>query len=215
MGPHQTNLQPHFFLFNFPLRFNLTPTFLGVTFGRNLSKHVSLLKVKFLPRLKVLLCIAAFSWGPSKESFYLVYKAFLRLLLTYALCRSFLFLSLTNFTKLECLHLAASRAISGCYSSSPIPLLLSEVSLLPLRDTLTRFALSSYERALRFPTSFPISDLARLKVKRRLSRSVGLLRLLTRSCFLLGRFSLHALLILLENCLPSLWSSPFPPMLPL
>ena len=72
---------------------------------------------------------------------------------------------------MECLHRAASRAITGCLSSSPIPLLLSKTSLPPLRVTLTHFTLSSYERALRLPTPFPISDFARLGVKARLFRS--------------------------------------------
>ena len=66
---------------------------------------------------------------------------------------------------------ADSRAITGCLSSSPIPLLLYEVSLPPLQVTLTYFTLSSYKRALRLPTSFPISGLARLGVKPRLCRS--------------------------------------------
>ena len=82
----------------------------------------------------------------------------------------FLFLSATNFIKLERLHQAASRAITGCLSSSPIPLLLSEASLPPLRVTLTHFTFLSYERALCPPTSFPISGLARLGVKPRLCR---------------------------------------------
>ena len=71
---------------------------------------------------------------------------------------------------MERLHRAASRAITGCLSSSPIPL-LSEASLPPLRVTLTHFTLSSYERTLRLPTSFPISGLTRLEVKPRLCRS--------------------------------------------
>ena len=83
----------------------------------------------------------------------------------------FPFLSATNIAKLERLHRAASRAITGCLSSSPIPLLLTETSLPPLRVTLTHFTLFSYERALRLPTSFPISGLARLGVKPRLCRS--------------------------------------------
>ena len=65
----------------------------------------------------------------------------------------------------------ASRAITGCLSSSPISLLLTEASLPPLRVTLTHFTLFSYERALRLPTSIPISGLARLGVKPRLCRS--------------------------------------------
>ena len=80
-------------------------------------------------------------------------------------------MGVANNTKLDRLHQAASRAITGCLSSSPILLLLTEASLPPLRVTLTHFTLLSYERALRLPTSFPISDLARLGVKPRLCRS--------------------------------------------
>ena len=173
VDPHQANLQPNLLLLGSRLRFNPTPTFLGVTFDCTLSfsKHVSSLKAKLFPRLKALRCISAFSWGPSKEFLSLLYKSFLRPVLTYALPGWFPFLSATNFTKLERLHRAASHAITGCLSSSPIPLLLSEASLPPLRVTLTHFTLFSYERALRLPTSFPISGLARLGVKPRLCRS--------------------------------------------
>ena len=109
--------------------------------------------------------------GPSKESLSLLYKSFLRSLLTNASPGWFPFLSATNFTKLERLHRAASSAITDCLSSSPIPLLLSEASLPPLRVTPTNFTLFSYERALRLSTSFSISGLVRLGVKPRLCRS--------------------------------------------
>ena len=172
VDPHQANLQPNLLLLGSRLCFNPTPTFLGVTFDRTLSfsKHASSLKAKFFPHLKALCCISAFSWGPSKESLSLLYKSFLRSLLTYASPGWFPFLSATNLTKLERLHRAASRAITGCLSSSPIPLLLSEACLPPLRVTLIHFTLFYYERALRLPTSFPISGLARLGVKPRLCR---------------------------------------------
>ena len=86
MDPHQASLQPNLLLLGSRLRFNSTPTFLGVTFDRTLSfsKHVSLLKAKFFPRLKALCCISASSWGPSKDSLSLLYKSFLWFLLTYA-----------------------------------------------------------------------------------------------------------------------------------
>ena len=173
MDPHQANLQPNLLLLGSRLRFNSTPTFLGVTFNRTLSfsKHVSSLKAKFFPRLKAFPCISASSWGPSKESVSVWYKSFLWPTLTYASPGWFPFQSATNSTKLERLHQAASRAITNCLSSSRVPLLLSEVSLPSLRVTLTHFTLLSYERALRLPTSFPISGLARHGVKPRLSRS--------------------------------------------
>ena len=173
VDPHQANFQPNLLLLGSRLRFYPTPTFLGVTFDRTLSfsKHVSSLKAKFFPRLKALRCISASSWGPSKDSLSLLYKSFLRSLLTYASPGWFPFLRATNFTKLERLHQAASRAITGCLSSAPIPLLFTEASLPPLRVTLTHFTLLPYERAIRLPTSFPISGLARLGVKPRLCRS--------------------------------------------
>ena len=67
VDPHQANL---LLLLGSRLRFNPTSTFLGVTFDRTLSfsKHVSLLKAEFFPRLKALRCISASSWAPSKES---------------------------------------------------------------------------------------------------------------------------------------------------
>ena len=173
MDPHQANLQPNLILLGSRLCFNLTPTFLGVTFDRifSFSKHVSSLKAKFFPSLKALRSISASSWGPSKESLSVLYKSFSRPLFTYASLGWFPFLSVYNITKLERLHRAASRAITGCFSSSPIPLLLSEASLPPLQVTLTDFTLFCYEWALRLPTSFPISGLARLGVRPRLCRS--------------------------------------------
>ena len=79
VDPHQANLQPNLLLLGSRLRFNPTPTFLGVTFDRTLSfsEHVFSLKAKFFPRLKVLRCISASSWGRSKESLSVLYKSFL------------------------------------------------------------------------------------------------------------------------------------------
>ena len=56
-------------------------------------------------------------------------------------------------------------------ASRPSLILLSEASLPPIQVTLTHFTLSSCERALRFPISFPISGLSRLGAKPRLCRS--------------------------------------------
>ena len=86
--------------------------------------------------------------------------------------RWFPFFSVTNISKLEHLHQAASCAIIGCFSSSSIPLLFSKASLPPLQVTLTHFTFSSYERALCLPTSFSISGLARQGVKLSLYRSL-------------------------------------------
>ena len=78
VDPHQANLRPNLLLLGSRLRFNATPTFLGVTFDRTLSfsKHISLLKAKFFPRLKALRCISASSWVPSLFSIKLFFGSF-------------------------------------------------------------------------------------------------------------------------------------------
>ena len=63
VDPYQTNLQPNLSLFNSRLRFNPTPTLLGVIFDRvffSFSKYVSSPKAKFFSRFKALRCISAF-----------------------------------------------------------------------------------------------------------------------------------------------------------
>ena len=213
VDPHRDNLQPNLLLLGSRLRFNPTPTFLEVTFDHTLSfsKHISSLKIKFFPRLKAIGCISASSWGSSKDSLSLLYKAFLKPLLTYASPGWFPFLIVTNFTKLERLHRAASRAITGCLTSSSIPLLLFETFLPRLRVTLSHFIPSFYERSLCLPTFFPISGLARPEVKTRLCRLSWRVFVSTHTLMpfllFLGRLSLLALFFLLGICLPSLWSS--------
>ena len=213
MDPHQANLQPNLLLGS-RLRFNPSPTFLGVTFDRTLSfsKHVSSLKAKFFPRLKALRCISASSWGPSKESLSILYKAFLRSLLTYASPGWFPFLSVTDITKSERIHRADSRAITGSLSSSPNPTssLRGFSTPPPLQVTLSHFTLSSHERALRLPTSFPISSLARLGVKPRLCRSSWRAFASTHPLIPSSTSPREALTFLLRTCFPSLWSPPFP-----
>ena len=169
VDPHREGL----LLLGSHLRFGPAPAFLRVAFDRTLSfsEHVPLLRAGFFPCLGPLRYVSDSSWNPSKKSLSLLCGAFLRPLLTCASPEWFPFLGVANITKLERFHRAASRAIIGCLSSSPIPLLLSEVSLPPLRVNMTHFTLSSYKWALRLPTSFHISGLARLGVKPRLCRS--------------------------------------------
>ena len=137
MDIHQANLQPNVLLLGSHLRLIPLQLFLGLPLTAlfPFSRHLSSLKAKFFSRLKALRCISASLWGPSKESLSFLYKSFLRSLLTYASPGWFPFLSATNLTKMERLHRAASRDITGCLSSSPIPLLLSEASLPHLRVT--------------------------------------------------------------------------------
>ena len=71
-------------------------------------------------------------------------------------------LLLTSAPWRRCIDLPVEcRVITGCLSSTPIPLLHIEALLPPLRVTLTHQSLSFFERALRLPSTFSIASLAR------------------------------------------------------
>ena len=69
------------------------------------------------------------------------------------------------------MHRSSCRVITGCLSSTPIPLLHIEALLPPLRITLTHQSLSFFERALRLPPTFPIAPLANSNPRTRLKKS--------------------------------------------
>ena len=69
------------------------------------------------------------------------------------------------------MHRSFCRVITGCLSSTPIPLLHIEALLLPLRVTLTHQSLSFFERALRLPPTFLIASLANSNPRTRLKKS--------------------------------------------
>ena len=79
---------------------------------------------------------------------------------------------MVSFLKRYQSHQIGTPPPSGQSHHHRLPLVVPypSSSLPPLRVILTHFTLLSYERALRLPTSFPISDLVRLGVKPRLCR---------------------------------------------
>ena len=156
MDPHQASLQPILLLLGSRLRFNPTPTFLEVIFDRTLLfETCTFAEGQIVPMSQGLVLYLCFLMGPSKESLSLLYQAFLRPVLTYASPGWFPFLSVANITKLERLHGAASCAIIGSLSSTPILLLLlCEASLPPLRVTLSHLTSRHFVSQPLFPFSF-------------------------------------------------------------
>ena len=69
VDPRQAGLRPGLLLLGSCLHFNPTPAFLGVAFDHTVSfsRHVSSLSAGFLPRLEVLCCVSASSWGPLRS----------------------------------------------------------------------------------------------------------------------------------------------------
>ena len=133
--------------------------------------HSSALRAACYPRLKTLRAVSSASWGPSKESLASIYRTFLLPALTYASPGWYPFIYAKHLQPLEALHHSACRAMTGCLSTSPVPLLLLEAGLPPLSVILTSQTLSFFERALRLPSSFPLSSLAKLPVRKRVRSS--------------------------------------------
>ena len=115
------------------LLFNPTPKLFSVTFDWTLSfgAHLQSLCSKLYPRHKVLRSIATASWDSTKESLSLLYKAFVRPVLTYASRGWFPFLCNTVTNHLEFLHRAACWVIIWCLSSTPPPYSFSRPNSLP------------------------------------------------------------------------------------
>ena len=200
---HQATFQPRLNLLGIPLLFNPTPKFLGVTFDRTLSfgAHVQSLCPKFYPRHKALRSIATASCGSTKESLSLLYKAFVRPVLTYASPKWFSFLCDTANNHLKVLHRTACRVITGYLSSTLSSLILLEAQLPPLKLTLEHQALSFFKRALRLPPGFSsLNDLATRNVPCRLKK-----KLFWRS------FCSSATQSLPSPCETLIMCSPFPP----
>ena len=156
IDPHQATFQPLLNLLSIHLSFNPIPKFLGVTFDRTLSfgAHVQSLCSKFCPRNKAFRSIATAPWGPTKESLFLLYKAFVQSVLSYAYPEWFPFLCNPPTKHLELLYRAACTVITGCLFSTISSLLFFKAHLPPLKLTLEHQALSSFERVLRLPPDF-------------------------------------------------------------
>ena len=103
------------------------------------------------------------------------------------------------------MHRSSCRVITGCLSSTPIPLLHIKALLPPLRVTLTHQSLSFFEQALRLPPTFPIASLANSNPRTRLKKSSW--RSFSRSHNLIPNLHLARKLLIL--CLPKPpWSTP-------
>ena len=177
LDPYQSRIQPSLYILNNPLKLNPHPTFLGVTFDRTLSfkHHVLSLRKNFHSRFRAFRSIASAPWGPSKEPLCTLCtcKAFIRPILTYAFPGWFSFSSPTHITSVERMHRSSCRVITGCLSSTPIPLFHVEALRPPLRVTLTHQSLSFFERALRLPSTFPLASLANFNPRTLLKKGSG------------------------------------------
>ena len=75
-----------------------------------------------------------------------------------------------TYPSVEKMHRSSCEIITGCLSSTSIPMLHLEGLLPPLRVTLTHQSLSYFKRALKLPPIFPLASLAPLKPRTRIKK---------------------------------------------
>ena len=107
---------------------------------------------------------------PLKGLFIYLYIAFIWPILTYAFPGWFPFSPPTHTTSVEKMHRSSCRVITGCLSSTSIPLLHIEALLPPLRITLMHQSLSFFKQALILPSTFPLAFLANSNTRIRLKK---------------------------------------------
>ena len=170
---------------------------------------MSSLKSQFFPGLEALLCICASSWAPPRSPI-LFFKKQLVVPFFYSFNGM---VSISQRSQRYSWNTFTKRPVAP-FLASPISLPLSSASRFLLRVTLTRFALSSYNRAFRLPTSVPISGFARLGEKLKIflvhvQKLSVLLPAHAFSCFPPEKPFLLALPLLLGAHFPSKRSSLF------
>ncbi|GFR65647.1 retrovirus-related Pol polyprotein from type-1 retrotransposable element R1 4 [Elysia marginata] len=150
------------------------PTFLGVTFDRQLTfrQHVGRIKQKAAKRINTLRCLAGKSWGSEKKDLRLVYLTYIRSAISYAYNVWYPCVSKENREKLEVTQRDAARTRTGCTKNTNSKLLINEAGLLPLYVESDIAQATAYERCLRLPGDDSPREIADNPVRQRL-KSLG------------------------------------------
>jgi ribonuclease HI len=201
-APLEAKRRPQLQLHGQPVNFNATPTFLGVTFDRQLTfnAHIDKIKAKLTHRAKVLGALNGRSWGCWKDDLRLLYLSYVRAAADYCAAAWGPCASDTQLKKIEVAQNAAARVITGCTSHTPTDDLLMEAQLMPFRDRVRELAATAYEKSLRLPVDNPRRDIAqsdvRARIKKKSWRSVAQEAVSAAGIAALPREALHAVPVL-------------------
>ena len=167
--PHEARYHPKIFLGTDEVKFNPTPTLLGVVLDRLLTfrTHVNNIKGKLDKRLRILSALKGTSWGAAKDA-KIVYRSYVRPVAEYC-CGAWLpSTKATNRATLDRCQNRAARIITGCCRSSPTELLHCEADVVPFSVIGEVATAVAYEKAMRLPVDNPRAAAASESVRRRL-----------------------------------------------
>ncbi|XP_061619114.1 uncharacterized protein LOC133472409 isoform X1 [Phyllopteryx taeniolatus] len=136
---------------------NPTPTFLGVTYDRQLTfiKHTETVARKMATRARAIRKLAHTDWGYDKATLRNTYIATARTVAEYAAPAWIPWISPTNLEKLEASQRYAARAITGLLKTTPSDAVLIESDLPSIKTRATQLAIYAYDKSLRVPDDNP------------------------------------------------------------
>ena len=128
-------------LYNTPIEICNNVKFLGVVLDQHLNwkAHISYIKAKGIKALNLLKKLSHTTWGASRDTLFMIYKATVLSILDYC-CPIYSSASDAALKSLNALHHEGIRLCTGAFRSSPCVSLLAEASMLPLslrRDLIT------------------------------------------------------------------------------
>lgn len=117
--------------------------FLGVIFDQKLTwrPHVENLRAECLQRLNLIKALANYDWGADRDSLLTVYKAIVRSKIDYG-CIAYATACPTILKKIDPIHNAAMRLITGAHRTSPTASILAEAGEPPLKIRRTKLILN-------------------------------------------------------------------------
>ena len=155
------------------LRCNPTPTFLGVTYDRQLTfgQHVQNLCQRISKRNGLLRLLGGKDWGWDKEDLRKVYIAICRSAIEYAAPAWTPWTSATNIARLERVQLQAARTITSLVKSSPTEAVLCEADLPPLANRFKELSLRFADKWIRLEPDDQRRAVLLTQVRQRLRKS--------------------------------------------
>ena len=135
---HQHNFIPNVTLYNTQIPHTPSTKILGVTYdtGLTFKDHIQDTKRRCNPRLNSLRAITGTDFGQQKETNTLVYKQYIRSVMSYASPAWAATISDSHLNTLQTIQNNALRIITGCTKTTPIEHLHSETKVLPMKEYL-------------------------------------------------------------------------------
>jgi ribonuclease HI len=173
LDPVETNgkVKPRLHLNGELIPHDEAPKLLGVRIDGQLTfgPQCRDVKIRLQKRLKVLRALTGRTWGRDTKNLRSLYIAYGQSVATYCNSTWMTMASDSNRNKVAAEHNKAARIITGCVTTTPIPVLLQEADLIPLDILAERQAAIHREKLLRLPPYVPARTIANHHVKLKLT----------------------------------------------